>query len=148
MATKLGMHRTTPQLPLKRKTPLRTNRGLNNVSIKQRKELVQFKPYLVDEEGTVIDGNQSNLADIQSGGPETLVWVEVIRIVFDEEKKLWKKGFKCVAGLDEAGRGPLAGPVVAAAVIVSDFDIRISSFFLRSKKHYDNVIYTSRFKYA
>ncbi len=36
----------------------------------------------------------------------------------DEEKKLWKKGFKCVAGLDEAGRGPLAGPVVAAAVVV------------------------------
>jgi len=35
-----------------------------------------------------------------------------------EEKKLWKKGFKLVVGLDEAGRGPLAGPVVAAAVIV------------------------------
>jgi len=33
-----------------------------------------------------------------------------------EEKKLWKKGFKRVAGLDEAGRGPLAGPVVAAVV--------------------------------
>ena len=29
---------------------------------------------------------------------------------------MWKKGFKCVVGLDEAGRGPLAGPVVAAAV--------------------------------
>jgi ribonuclease HII len=35
-----------------------------------------------------------------------------------EEKKLWKKGFKNVAGLDEAGRGPLAGPVVAAAVAI------------------------------
>lgn len=35
-----------------------------------------------------------------------------------EEKRLWKKGFKRVAGLDEAGRGPLAGPVVAAAVIL------------------------------
>jgi len=35
---------------------------------------------------------------------------------FNEEKKLWKHGFKCVVGLDEAGRGPLAGPVVAAAV--------------------------------
>ena len=33
-----------------------------------------------------------------------------------EEKKLWRKGFKRVAGLDEAGRGPLAGPVVAAVV--------------------------------
>lgn len=28
-----------------------------------------------------------------------------------------KRGFRAVAGLDEAGRGPLAGPVVAAAVV-------------------------------
>ena len=36
----------------------------------------------------------------------------------NEEKKLWKKGFKRVVCLDEAGRGPLAGPVVAAAVTI------------------------------
>lgn len=35
-----------------------------------------------------------------------------------EEKFLWKQGFKFVAGLDEAGRGPLAGPVVACAVVL------------------------------
>ncbi|HWQ71550.1 MAG TPA: ribonuclease HII [Desulfitobacteriaceae bacterium] len=35
-----------------------------------------------------------------------------------EEKKLWSKGFLMLAGLDEAGRGPLAGPVVAAACIL------------------------------
>lgn len=34
------------------------------------------------------------------------------------ERTLWKKGFTHVAGVDEAGRGPLAGPVVAAAVIL------------------------------
>ena len=33
-----------------------------------------------------------------------------------EEKKLWRKGYRYVVGFDEAGRGPLAGPVVAAAV--------------------------------
>lgn len=33
------------------------------------------------------------------------------------EREAWGKGFKAVAGVDEAGRGPLAGPVVAAAVI-------------------------------
>ena len=33
------------------------------------------------------------------------------------EDKLWKRGFTRIAGLDEAGVGPLAGPVVAAAVI-------------------------------
>ena len=37
---------------------------------------------------------------------------------FNEEKKLWQQGFKYVVGLDEAGRGPLAGPVVAAAVLI------------------------------
>ena len=39
---------------------------------------------------------------------------------FIEEKKLWKNGYKFVAGLDEAGRGPLAGPV-AAGVVMVDF---------------------------
>lgn len=37
---------------------------------------------------------------------------------FREEKKLWRKGYRRVVGIDEAGRGPLAGPVVAAAVMV------------------------------
>ncbi len=34
------------------------------------------------------------------------------------ERKIWEQEFKLVAGLDEAGRGPLAGPVVAAAVVL------------------------------
>ena len=33
------------------------------------------------------------------------------------EKELWNEGLHIIAGVDEAGRGPLAGPVVAAAVI-------------------------------
>lgn len=36
-----------------------------------------------------------------------------------EERKLWQKGYKYVVGLDEAGRGSLAGPVVAAALIIN-----------------------------
>jgi len=35
----------------------------------------------------------------------------------EREAALWAKGFRLVAGLDEVGRGPLAGPVVAAAVV-------------------------------
>jgi len=34
------------------------------------------------------------------------------------EKKAFHKGFSRIAGIDEAGRGPLAGPVVSAAVII------------------------------
>jgi ribonuclease HII len=33
------------------------------------------------------------------------------------ERKLWRAGLQAVAGVDEAGVGPMAGPVVAAAVI-------------------------------
>ncbi|GAB6066323.1 ribonuclease HII [Aquifex pyrophilus] len=40
--------------------------------------------------------------------------------MLDYELKLWEKGLT-VAGVDEAGRGPLAGPVVAAAVILPPF---------------------------
>ncbi len=34
------------------------------------------------------------------------------------ERELFQKGYRLVAGADEVGRGPLAGPVVAAAVIL------------------------------
>lgn len=37
--------------------------------------------------------------------------------MYEIEKELWKK-YDLIAGVDEAGRGPLAGPVVAAAVIL------------------------------
>jgi ribonuclease HII len=37
---------------------------------------------------------------------------------WDEERVLWSRGYRFVAGLDEVGRGCLAGPVVAGAVIL------------------------------
>jgi ribonuclease HII len=48
----------------------------------------------------------------------------VVAASFDRyEHALWAQGFRRVAGCDEAGRGALAGPLVAAAVIVpADFD--------------------------
>lgn len=40
------------------------------------------------------------------------------------ERALWQEGKKYIAGVDEVGRGPLAGPVVTAAVILpKDFDV-------------------------
>jgi len=44
------------------------------------------------------------------------------------ERQLWDRGFVRLAGVDEAGRGPLAGPVVAAAVV---FD----RVFLEAEEH-------------
>ncbi len=34
------------------------------------------------------------------------------------EQEAYQRGFKAVAGIDEVGRGPIAGPVVAGAVIL------------------------------
>jgi ribonuclease HII len=41
-----------------------------------------------------------------------------IRPTWRAERALWRAGFERVAGVDEVGRGPLAGPVVAAAVVL------------------------------
>lgn len=49
-------------------------------------------------------------------------------MMLDFEKKLWRKKKKRIAGVDEAGRGPLAGSVVAGAVV---FD----SAFLKKEQH-------------
>ncbi len=42
----------------------------------------------------------------------------MITPIFKREKQLQKKGYKFIAGIDEVGRGPLAGPVVACAAII------------------------------
>ena len=38
------------------------------------------------------------------------------------ERAAWRRGVSRLAGVDEAGRGPLAGPVVAAAVVLAPGD--------------------------
>ena len=40
--------------------------------------------------------------------------------MWEIEKSIGEKGYKYIAGVDEAGRGPLAGPVYAAAVILPE----------------------------
>ncbi len=38
--------------------------------------------------------------------------------MYEYENKLWQQGYKYIVGTDEVGRGPLAGPLVAAAVVL------------------------------
>lgn len=60
----------------------------------------------------------------------------------ETEKKYFELGYRLVGGLDEAGRGPLAGPVVAACVVIdpdfrldhSDLELIADSKTLSAKK--------------
>jgi ribonuclease HII len=55
--------------------------------------------------------------------PDTRANFPADMLVFEKQAML--DGYKIIAGVDEAGRGPLAGPVVSAAVILPEnFDIR------------------------
>ncbi len=50
----------------------------------------------------------------------------------ERESVLWEKGHEFIAGLDEVGRGPLAGPVIAAAVVFAPGQLPIDG--LRDSK--------------
>ncbi len=47
---------------------------------------------------------------------------------FDYEIKLIASGFSSICGIDEVGRGPLAGPVVACAAVIDSNSINIPEF--------------------
>ncbi len=79
--------------------------------------------------------------------------------MIQEEKRLWKKGYKYIAGIDEAGRGPLAGPVVSGAVLIFEENLKEvkkiksvkDSKKLTEKKReevYTNLINDSRLKWG
>lgn len=46
--------------------------------------------------------------------------IERLNLLKAEEKKLYESGIEYICGIDEAGRGPLAGPVVVGAVILPE----------------------------
>ena len=69
------------------------------------------------------------------------------------EHKAWEQGFARVAGVDEAGRGPLAGPVVAGAVVLDRafaererdgelFGLTDSKKLAKSKRDYFHLLLT------
>src|SRR5687768_4928645 len=52
----------------------------------------------------------------KAGRARAITWR--MKKLLEMERALWERGVEFVAGVDEVGRGPLAGPVVAAAVIM------------------------------
>lgn len=58
------------------------------------------------------------------------------------EKELYQKGYQAIAGIDEVGRGPLAGPVVTACVILpKDCKIRHLNDSKKIPKQHHEEIY-------
>lgn len=58
------------------------------------------------------------------------------------EKELYQKGYQAIAGIDEVGRGPLAGPVVTACVILpKDCKIRHLNDSKKIPKNHHEEIY-------
>lgn len=55
---------------------------------------------------------------VKQSAPRLPLAEQVLRPTFRRERRALNKGIWPVAGCDEAGRGPLAGPVVAAAVVL------------------------------
>jgi ribonuclease HII len=65
--------------------------------------------------------------------------------MFYYERAAWREGFQVVIGVDEVGRGPLAGPVVAVALWLASFEfknkIKDSKLLshLQRKKAYEEI---------
>lgn len=88
--------------------------------IQQRLELVTdlADPFLAEAANDQRSGVQKAIEKrkraIQAELDEDLRLEQMLRY----EKDLYKAGYQTIAGIDEVGRGPLTGPVVAAAVIL------------------------------
>jgi len=83
--------------------------------IQQRLELVtDLADPFNDQRSGVQKAIEKRKRAIQAELDEELRLEQMLRY----EKELYKTGFRAIAGIDEVGRGPLAGPVVAAAVIL------------------------------
>ena len=88
--------------------------------IQQRLELVTdlADPFLAEAVNDLRSGVQKAIEKrkraIQAELDEDCRLEQMLRY----EKELYKAGYQAIAGIDEVGRGPLAGPVVAAAVIL------------------------------
>ncbi|AKU90062.1 hypothetical protein [Vulgatibacter incomptus] len=65
-------------------------------------------------------GARTILQSIERRRAEARAEGQRLRTMLRYERALWSEGIQRVAGVDEAGMSPLAGPVVAAAVILPE----------------------------
>ena len=75
-------------------------------------------PFLMEIKGDERKGVQLLLSRWQNRYQQKLMAEEKFYEMTSYERQARSEGYQAIAGIDEAGRGPLAGPVVAAAVIL------------------------------
>ena len=103
-------------------------KGEKRMKINEVKELLQGKP--TEEQLQELENDsRAGVQKLLLSYKKHLEKEAEERIRFDKmlsfEKRFYKEGAKYIAGVDEAGRGPLAGPLVIAAVILPQ-DVFIS----------------------
>ncbi|QGH34519.1 ribonuclease HII [Gracilibacillus salitolerans] len=102
--------------------------------MKEKWMINEIKQYLTEEQPTeevlrVLyqdqrKGVQTLLKQYEKRQQEAQAQQDLFETMSQNEKKLRNKGITYIAGVDEVGRGPLAGPVVAAAVVLpGDFQL-------------------------
>lgn len=77
-------------------------------------------PFLLSIKSDERKGVQVLLTRWEKRKEEKQKLIDQFREMQKYERALWEKGSRYIAGIDEVGRGPLAGPVVAAAVILPE----------------------------
>ncbi|MFV0557216.1 MAG: ribonuclease HII [Enterococcus sp.] len=90
------------------------------LAIKERLALItdSSDPYFVQLRQDSRKGVQKLIVQWENKQQKTQALKEKYLVMSQFEQALWQKNVQLIAGLDEVGRGPLAGPVVAAAVIL------------------------------
>lgn len=100
--------------------------NLRKMSLKRLQQLVQehgpglYADVIAALERDPRGGAQRLVAHCRARLQEWEQQQSLLNRMYSYERQVWAMGHRLVAGLGEAGRGPLAGPVVAAAVILND----------------------------
>ncbi|WP_163579823.1 ribonuclease HII [Gracilibacillus saliphilus] len=127
--------------------------------MKEKWTINEIKHYLTEEQPTeeVLQvlyqdqrkGVQTLLKQYEKRQQEAQAQQELFATMRQNEKELWNKDITYIAGVDEVGRGPLAGPVVAAAVILpSDFELLGINDSKKLSKHKRELFYQYITKHA
>lgn len=89
----------------------------NHLSTLDLKSQIEYLKSLNDERSGII----KLLASTEKKYVKYLKEVERITLMSHYEHELKEKGFQTIVGVDEVGRGPLAGPVVTCAVVLKEW---------------------------